>query len=142
MQKALISKTTLAIGTLFLAPTLYGAESVYEVREGDSLSHIAMKFSKPFDSNVIYDPNRNKVKMIPNIRSYTDVKIKGIFNFTTQNKLHHIQLQNMSVISSQKIDLSDDAMPPPARVTPVSSGFASQLLLSSLSPYAYSMSEM
>lgn len=48
MNHSLASKTTLIVGTLIAMPSLYGAETVYEVQKGDTLSRIAMDFSKQY----------------------------------------------------------------------------------------------
>lgn len=48
MNNSLVSKTTLIVGTLFAMPSLYGAEVVYQVQKGDTLSKIAMDFSKQY----------------------------------------------------------------------------------------------
>ncbi|MGB0453371.1 MAG: LysM peptidoglycan-binding domain-containing protein [Bacteriovoracaceae bacterium] len=50
MSANLISKTTLVVGSIIMAPQLFGAESVYEVQRGDSLSQIAMDFAKEYPS--------------------------------------------------------------------------------------------
>lgn len=48
MNNSLASKTTLIIGTLIAMPNLYGAETVYEVQKGDTLSKIAKDFSTQY----------------------------------------------------------------------------------------------
>jgi nucleoid-associated protein YgaU len=48
MNKSLVSKTTLIVGTLFAMPSLYGAEAVYEVQKGDTLGKIALEFSRQY----------------------------------------------------------------------------------------------
>lgn len=48
MNNSLVSKTSLIAGTLFVIPSLYGAEAVYEVQKGDTLSKIALEFSRQY----------------------------------------------------------------------------------------------
>lgn len=48
MNNQLVSKTTLIVGTMIAFPSLYGAENVYQVKSGDTLSKIAMDFSSQY----------------------------------------------------------------------------------------------